>query len=72
MATEERVCRKWVEAGDTWVHLRLCLTCGHVGCCDSSTNRHATRHADDSGHPVVGSLEPGEVWQWCYVDEVFV
>jgi uncharacterized UBP type Zn finger protein len=49
--------------------LRLCLTCGHVGCCDSSPNRHATKHFHKSGHPVVASFEPGERWGWCYVDD---
>lgn len=58
--------------GDRWVHLRLCLTCGHVGCCDSSKNKHARRHADASGHAIVRSFEPGENWRWCYVDEVYL
>ncbi|WAC56967.1 UBP-type zinc finger domain-containing protein [Gordonia sp. SL306] len=53
-----------------WAHLRICLTCGHVGCCDSSPRRHATAHFDESGHPVMRSAEPGEVWRWCYVHEV--
>lgn len=52
-----------------WVHLRLCLTCGHVGCCDSSPGRHATAHFHAVGHPVIRSYEPGETWRWCYVDE---
>jgi uncharacterized UBP type Zn finger protein len=54
------------------VHLRLCLSCGHVGCCDSSPNRHARQHADGIGHPIVRSFEAGEAWRWCYVDEQFV
>ncbi|GGG31735.1 hypothetical protein GCM10011378_05330 [Hymenobacter glacieicola] len=54
--------------GDTWVHLRVCQTCGHVGCCDSSKNKHATRHFHATQHPVVISAEPGEQWAWCYVD----
>jgi uncharacterized UBP type Zn finger protein len=58
--------------GDTWVHLRLCLTCGAVNCCDSSRNRHATKHFHDSGHPLVRSFQPGEDWIWCYVDELAV
>jgi uncharacterized UBP type Zn finger protein len=58
--------------GASWVHLRLCLTCGHVGCCDSSPNRHASNHFRDSGHPIVQSFEPGESWRWCYVDEVWL
>lgn len=52
-----------------WVHLRLCLSCGHVGCCDSSPRRHATAHYHDVGHPVIRSFEPDESWRWCYVDE---
>ena len=55
-----------------WVHLRLCLSCGHVGCCDSSPGRHATRHFHQTTHPVVASYEPGERWGWCYVDQVEV
>jgi uncharacterized UBP type Zn finger protein len=54
------------------MHLRLCLTCGHVGCCDSSPNRHASKHAGIEGHPLVRSFEPGEDWLWCYVDEVMM
>ena len=63
-------CEDCLRTGDRWVHLRVCLTCGHVGCCDSSPNRHATKHAHGSGHPIVRSAEPGEEWSWCYVDEV--
>jgi uncharacterized UBP type Zn finger protein len=63
-------CEECLELGDEWVHLRLCLSCGKVGCCDSSTNRHASRHAVESGHPIAASIEPGEAWRWCYVDEV--
>jgi uncharacterized UBP type Zn finger protein len=55
--------------GGIWVHLRLCLTCGHVGCCDSSPNRHATKHFHDTKHPTIRSYEPGEEWVWCYVHE---
>ena len=58
--------------GSPWVHLRLCLTCGHVGWCDSSPNRHARAHAHAIGHPIVRSFEPGEEWRWCYYDEMFV
>jgi uncharacterized UBP type Zn finger protein len=54
------------------VHLRECLTCGHVACCDSSPNRHATAHADGSGHPIIRSFEPGEDWRWCYPDQALV
>ena len=63
-------CSDCLETGGEWVHLRLCLTCGRVGCCDSSPNRHASKHAAAHGHPLVSSLEPGEEWSWCYVDEV--
>ena len=62
-------CEDCVRIGDTWVHLRECEECGKVGCCDSSKNKHATRHYHASGHPVIKSLEPGERWKWCYVDE---
>jgi CPA1 family monovalent cation:H+ antiporter len=62
-------CPECLRDGTTWVHLRLCLSCGHVGCCDSSVGRHATAHFRDSGHPVMRSAEPGEAWRWCYVDE---
>ena len=68
--TSTRVCEECVRTGDTWVHLRLCLECGHVGCCDSSRNRHATRHFRQTRHPLIRSLEPGEAWVWCYVDEI--
>jgi hypothetical protein len=63
-------CEDCLRTGGRWVHLRTCLTCGHVGCCDSSPNRHASGHAGESGHPIVRSAEPGETWCWCYVDEV--
>lgn len=65
-------CQECLEAGDSWTDLRLCLTCGHVGCCDSSPNRHASAHAADSGHPIVESFEPGEGWRWCYLDRVYL
>jgi uncharacterized UBP type Zn finger protein len=63
-------CEECLKTGSRWVHLRLCLECGHVGCCDSSPNRHATKHFVATEHPLVQSLEPGEDWIWCYVDEV--
>lgn len=69
---KERVCEACVPIGGRWVHLRTCQTCGTTRCCDSSPNQHATRHARESGHPVVTSAEPGERWLWCYVDEQFV
>jgi uncharacterized UBP type Zn finger protein len=65
-------CKECLEMGDTWVHLRLCLSCGHVGCCDSSKNKHATRHFRESHHPIIQSFQPGEDWRWCYADEVFL
>ena len=64
-------CEDCLKIGATWVHLRLCEICGHVGCCDSSPNKHATRHFHSSGHPIIKSFEPGEDWGWCYIDEVF-
>src|SRR5439155_2097409 len=63
-------CEDCLRIGGRWVHLRLCLTCGHIGCCDSSPNRHATAHARSSQHPIIRSLEPGEDWCWCYEDEI--
>ncbi len=63
-------CEDCLKIGDTWVHLRICLICGHVGCCDQSKNKHATKHYYATGHPIVQSFEPGEDWRWCYVDEV--
>ncbi|MGE2771806.1 UBP-type zinc finger domain-containing protein [Rhodococcus sp. 1.20] len=65
-------CEECLRLGTPWVHLRLCLTCGHVGCCDSSPGRHASAHAHAIGHPIVQSMEPGEDWRWCYVDQNFV
>jgi monovalent cation/proton antiporter MnhG/PhaG subunit len=62
-------CAECVKLGDTWVHLRMCLSCGEIGCCDSSKNRHARRHFLSSGHPIMRSVEPGETWRWCYVDQ---
>jgi uncharacterized UBP type Zn finger protein len=63
-------CEECLKSGDRWVHLRICMECGHVGCCDSSPNRHATAHFHAEGHPIVRSFEPGERWAWCYVDGV--
>lgn len=65
-------CVQCLEQGDRWVHLRFCVTCGVVGCCDDSKNRHATRHAADTGHPVLRSAEAGENWAWCCVDQMGV
>jgi uncharacterized UBP type Zn finger protein len=63
-------CEDCLKIGATWVHLRLCMTCGHVGCCDSSPNRHASKHAAAAEHPIVRSAEPGEDWLYCYVDDL--
>jgi uncharacterized UBP type Zn finger protein len=63
-------CEECLRIGSSWVHLRLCLSCGHVGCCDSSPHRHATKHFHGTKHPIIASYEPGERWAWCYVDEV--
>jgi hypothetical protein len=60
-----------VALGDSWIHLRLCLTCGHVGCCQNSKNKHAAAHYAASAHPVIQSYEPGEHWAWCYVDRMY-
>jgi uncharacterized UBP type Zn finger protein len=65
-------CEECLKSGDPWVHLRLCLSCGHVGCCDSSQNQHATRHFHESGHPVIRSFEHGESWRWCYADQLMI
>lgn len=65
-------CEECLQMHDRWVHLRMCLTCGQVGCCDSSKNTHATKHFHATGHPIVRSLETGENWQWCYVDELIM
>jgi hypothetical protein len=65
-------CVECLATGGRWVHLRRCLACGHVGCCDNSPGRHATGHANAEAHPLVQSFEPGEEWIWCYVDEVGV
>ena len=64
-------CEECLAGGDTWVHLRRCVKCGHVGCCDSSKNKHATQHFHTTGHPLIRSFERGEKWGWCYIDEAF-
>ena len=66
-----RGCEDCLKIGARWVHLRLCMECGHVGCCDSSPNKHATAHFKQTRHPVIKSFERGEDWGWCYVDELF-
>jgi Zn-finger in ubiquitin-hydrolases and other protein len=67
-----RGCEECLEMGDRWVHLRMCQTCGHVGCCDSSKNKHATKHFHEQHHAIMRSVEPGETWGWCYIDQVEV
>ena len=62
-------CEECLKTGDRWVHLRMCQTCGKIGCCDSSPNRHASRHAEEASHPILRSVEPGEEWSWCVIDE---
>ena len=63
-------CEECLRIGSPWCHLRMCLECGHVGCCDSSPNKHASAHAQAEGHPIIRSIQPGEDWSWCYVDEL--
>lgn len=65
-------CEECLATGARWVHLRLCLTCGHVGCCDSSPGRHATKHFHATAHPAIQSFEPGEDWGWCYIDQAML
>jgi uncharacterized UBP type Zn finger protein len=68
--TEIPGCEDCLKTGDTWVHLRVCRSCGHIACCDSSPNQHASKHVAASGHPIVNSLEPGEDWSYCYEDDL--
>jgi hypothetical protein len=63
-------CEECLKSGDAWVHLRICRTCGHVGCCDDSPNRHASKHFQHTQHPIIEGYDPPEGWGWCYVDEV--
>jgi uncharacterized UBP type Zn finger protein len=72
VAAAVHVCQQCLDRGDTWVHLRVCQTCGAVNCCDASPNRHATAHFHETNHPVVASAEPGQHWVYCYADEVFL
>jgi len=65
-------CEECLASGDSWVHLRLCTSCGHVGCCDQSKNRHARKHFHSGGHPIIRSFEPGEGWLYCFVDDMRV
>ncbi|HSU18353.1 MAG TPA: UBP-type zinc finger domain-containing protein [Acidobacteriaceae bacterium] len=71
-ASYAKGCEECRQMGDSWVHLRECLICGHVGCCDSSKNKHATKHFHATAHPVMRSVEPGEQWGWCFVDQALV
>jgi uncharacterized UBP type Zn finger protein len=63
-------CEECLAMGGAWLHLRICLECGHVGCCDSSPGKHATAHEQGTGHPIIRSLEPGETWSWCFADQL--
>ena len=65
-------CEECLKMGTGWVHLRMCSECGHVGCCDQSAGRHATKHFHQTRHPIMRSYQPGENWGWCYVDELFM
>ncbi|MGH3073112.1 MAG: UBP-type zinc finger domain-containing protein [Gaiellaceae bacterium] len=65
-------CEDCLQSGDRWLHLRMCMSCGKIGCCDSSPNRHASRHAATASHPIARSAEAGEDWAWCYSDETYV
>jgi uncharacterized UBP type Zn finger protein len=65
-------CEECLKSGDRWVHLRICLTCGHVGCCNQSKNKHATKHFKETGHPVIQSYQPGEDWKYCYIDSEYL
>ena len=70
-ATDEIAgCEECLATGGRWVHLRMCQTCGRIGCCDNSPGRHATAHFEETGHPIIRSVEPREHWSWCYVDEL--
>jgi uncharacterized UBP type Zn finger protein len=65
-------CEDCLKTGDEWVKVRLCLTCGHTGCCDSSKNTHARKHFESTGHPIIDSYQPQGEWQWCYVDNMYL
>ena len=67
-----RECASCVEGGSPWLALRMCLTCGSIGCCDSSAGQHARAHFDSTGHPIIRSIEPGEAWAWCYLDQAYL
>lgn len=65
-------CEDCLKTGDTWVQVRICMMCGHVGCCDSSKHQHARKHFHATKHPIIKSFEPGEEWMWCYIDDAYV
>ena len=65
-------CKECLEQGMQWVHLRMCQTCGHIGCCDNSIGKHATAHYGETKHPIIRSAQPGEDWSWCYPDELMM
>jgi len=65
-------CEECLKTGGHWVHLRRCLVCGHIGCCDSSPGKHATKHFHATEHAIIQSFEPGEDWRWCYIDQIYV
>lgn len=69
---DQHVCPECVTKGDTWVSLRICMTCGHMGCCDSSRNRHARAHYEGTRHPIIKTIEPGPDWAWCYPDATYL
>lgn len=69
-STDKNGCEACLKMGDTWFHLRLCMICGQVGCCDDSKNKHATKHFHETKHPLIRSIEPGEAWVWCYADDM--
>lgn len=71
-AHDTKVCEDCIKTGDTWVSLRQCLTCGHVGCCDQSKNTHATKHFKATQHPIMKSVTPGEEFMWCYIDKIYL
>ena len=71
-ADDITVCVDCIKTGDTWVALRMCLTCAHVGCCDSSKNKHATKHFNETTHPIIQSVTDGEEFMWCYIDKVYL
>jgi uncharacterized UBP type Zn finger protein len=70
--SDAKGCEDCLKTGDSWVHLRMCMTCGHVGCCDSSKNKHARKHFKETGHPIIESYESGEDWRWCYIDNAYL